>query len=73
VDTDDLIGRLPEAYAVALRLHERGRDDAIAERLGIDPQSVAPLLRVAEAKLERLRASTDADEACGTQETLAEK
>jgi hypothetical protein len=65
VDPDDLIGRLPEAYAIALRLHERGRDEAIAEQLGIAPQSVAALLRVAEAKLERLRSSTDAPKPAG--------
>jgi hypothetical protein len=69
VDSDDLIGRLPEAYAVALRLHERGRDAAIAEQLGIAPQSVAALIRVAEATLERLRASIDASPAGGAQET----
>lgn len=63
MDPDDLVGRLPEAYAVALRLHWRGRDDAIAEQLGIAPQSVAALLHVAEAKLERLRESVDASAA----------
>jgi hypothetical protein len=65
VNSDDLIGRLPEAYAVALRLHRRGRDDVIADQLGIAPQSVAALLRVAEAKLERLRSSTDAPKPAG--------
>jgi hypothetical protein len=72
VDLDDIIGRLPEANAVALRLHERGRDDAIAEQLGIAPQSVAALLRVAQAKLERLRASIDASAVGRARETRRE-
>lgn len=45
---------LPEAYAEAIRLHEAGLDDLIPDRLEIPPESVDPLLRLAEAKLARL-------------------
>jgi hypothetical protein len=47
--------RLPATYADALRLREHGEtDEAIAARLGIEPEAVAPLVRVAEAKLAAL-------------------
>jgi len=59
VDRDAALQRLPQPYAVALRLHEDGRDDEIAERLGIAPEAVAPLLQLAEAKLVRLLASDE--------------
>jgi DNA-directed RNA polymerase specialized sigma24 family protein len=50
---DDLDG-LPEAYATALRLRDAGcTDEMIADRLGIEPEAVAPLLRIALAKLAR--------------------
>jgi DNA-directed RNA polymerase specialized sigma24 family protein len=62
VRRDEALQRLPEAYAVALRLHAEGRDDAIAERLGIGRESVGPLLRLAEAKLARLLGSIDVTE-----------
>ena len=45
---------LPEPYAAALRLHDRGLDDRIADELGIDPAGVPALLQLAEAKLVRL-------------------
>jgi DNA-directed RNA polymerase specialized sigma24 family protein len=48
------ISRLPEPYAAAMRLHDQGFDDRIAARLGIDPAGVPALLRLAEAKLQRL-------------------
>jgi DNA-directed RNA polymerase specialized sigma24 family protein len=47
--------RLPATHAEALRLREHGEtDEAIAGRLGIEPEAVAPLVRVAEAKLAAL-------------------
>jgi DNA-directed RNA polymerase specialized sigma24 family protein len=49
-----MLRRLPEPYAEAIRLHDSGQDDAIAERLGIESESVGPLIEVAEAKLARL-------------------
>ena len=50
---DELDG-LPEAYATALRLRDAGcTDEMIADRLGIEPEAVAPLLRIAVAKLAR--------------------
>ena len=47
--------RLPATYAEALRLRERGEtDEAIAAQLGMEPEAVEPLVRVAEAKLAAL-------------------
>jgi len=47
--------RLPEAHAEALRLRDRGvGEEAIAELLEIPIEAVAPLVRIAEAKLARL-------------------
>lgn len=46
---------LPEAHAVALRMRDAGQDKgAIATALGIELESVEPLLRLAEAKLQLL-------------------
>jgi hypothetical protein len=45
---------IPEPYAIALRLHDAGSDELIAERLGIAAETVAPVLEIAEAKLSRL-------------------
>jgi len=48
----DTLDDLPEAYATALRLREAGcTDEMIADRLDIEPEAVAPLLRIAVAKL----------------------
>ena len=48
-------GRLPATYAEALRLREHGEsEEAIAAQLGIEPEAVEPLVRVAEAKLAAL-------------------
>jgi DNA-directed RNA polymerase specialized sigma24 family protein len=50
---DELDG-LPDAYATALRLREAGcSDEMIADRLDIEPEAVAPLLRIATAKRSR--------------------
>ena len=50
---DELEG-LPEAYATALRLRDAGcSDEMIADRLEIEPEAVAPLLRIATAKRAR--------------------
>ena len=49
------IDELPESYAVALRLRDAGHDNtAIATALGIELESVEPLLRLANTKLEQL-------------------
>ena len=56
MDREAALDRLPQAYAIALRLHAENRDDVIAECLGIAPEGIAPLLRLAEAKLARLLA-----------------
>jgi hypothetical protein len=58
VDRSTAIDRLPEAYAVAVRLQDEGHDDqAIAVRLGLAPAAVGPLLRVAAAKLHTILAA----------------
>ena len=49
------LARLPATYADALRLRARGLDEpAIATELGLEPQAVGPLVRVATAKLATL-------------------
>ena len=54
MDRSRAIELLPEAYAEALRLVDAGQSDSIAERLGIPPEAVGPLLRLARAKLAAL-------------------
>lgn len=45
----------PAAYATALRLRRAGADHAaIAARLGVAPEAVPTLLRIADAKLAQL-------------------
>lgn len=56
----ELLGRLPHAHAVALRLRDAGADDAvIAVALAIEPESVPSLLAVAAAKADRILRSGD--------------
>ncbi len=58
MDRSTAIDRLPEAYAAALRLQDEGHDDkVIAVRLDLAPAAVAPLLRVAAAKLHSILAA----------------
>jgi DNA-directed RNA polymerase specialized sigma24 family protein len=60
MDLAAALNELPEVHAAALRLHRDGTDAAeIAEQLGIEVEAVAPLLRVAEAKLASLLAAPD--------------
>src|SRR5712691_12138549 len=66
MDLATAMNELPEVHAAALRLHRAGMDAAgIAEELGIEPEAVAPLLRVAEAKLASLLAAPDPPEKGG--------
>lgn len=54
--------RLPEAYAVALRLRDAGTpDNGICDRLGIEPEGLETLMVVADRKLaaELGRGSSD--------------
>lgn len=47
------LDRLPLLYATVLRLRAAGlSDEAIAARLEMRPEAVAPLLRTARAKLD---------------------
>ena len=58
MDRSTAIDRLPEAYAVALRMQDEGHDDqAIAVRLGLALAAVGPLLRMAAAKLHTILAA----------------
>src|SRR5262249_10148774 len=51
----EALSQLPVAYAVALRLSELGvSTDVIAHAVGIEPDAVDPLLRLAHAKLREL-------------------
>ncbi len=55
MDRTEAIARLPEAYAVALRLRDAGVTHAqLAAGFGIEPQSVPSFLRIADAKLAEL-------------------
>ena len=55
MDRAEAVRLLPEKYARALVLRDQGCDDArIATALDIVPEAIGPLLRLAEAKLQRL-------------------
>jgi hypothetical protein len=55
MDRDKALEHLPETHATALRLRSRGFDErAIADALAIEPEAVALLLQVADAKLDAL-------------------
>jgi DNA-directed RNA polymerase specialized sigma24 family protein len=60
MDLAAALDELPEVHAAAIRLHRAGMDTAgIAAELGIEVEAVAPLLRVAEAKLAALLEAPD--------------
>ena len=49
------LAELPTVHALALRLSDDGEPpDRIARLLGIEPEAVVPLLKVASAKLEEI-------------------
>ena len=55
MDRKRALARLPEKYAAALRLLDRGvSSDEIATALELEPEAVALLLRLARAKLVAL-------------------
>jgi hypothetical protein len=55
MDRAEAVRLLPEKYARALVLRDQGCDDVrIAAALDIVPEAIGPLLRLAEAKLQRL-------------------
>jgi hypothetical protein len=57
VDREQALEQLPETHAAALRLRSRGLDDdAIAAALTLEPEAVALLLQIADAKLAALLA-----------------
>jgi DNA-directed RNA polymerase specialized sigma24 family protein len=54
------IEELPEAYARALSLRDKGVGaEVIAAELGIVPEAVSSMLRLADAKLARLMENGD--------------
>ena len=58
-ESDD-VNRLPETYALALRLRSEGLgDDAIGRVLDIETESVGPLLDLAASKLAGLACRCD--------------
>ena len=57
MDREQALEQLPETHAAALRLRSRGLDDdAIAAALTLEPEAVALLLQIADAKLAALLA-----------------
>jgi DNA-directed RNA polymerase specialized sigma24 family protein len=55
MERGEAIERLPATYAAVIGLlDDDASNDAIAERLGVDPTVVGPLIAVALAKLARL-------------------
>jgi DNA-directed RNA polymerase specialized sigma24 family protein len=62
VTHDEALALLPPAYAQALQLQDRGYDEQqIAAELAIEAAAIGPLLRLANAKLARLLATTGQD------------
>jgi hypothetical protein len=59
MDRTAAIAKLPDAYATALRLRDEDvGNEEIAARLGIELEAVAPLLRIAAAKLGAIVGAT---------------
>jgi DNA-directed RNA polymerase specialized sigma24 family protein len=55
MDRAEAVRLLPQKYARALTLRDQGCDNAqIAAALGIVPEAIGTLLRLAEAKLQQL-------------------
>lgn len=60
MDRETALSKLPQTYEEALRLRDKGLEDvALANALGIEPEAVANLIRLAEAKLNRLVEAVD--------------
>jgi hypothetical protein len=58
MDDPKALARLPRPYALALRLHAAGVDDAlIADCVGVEPEALPALLEIATAKLDNLTRS----------------
>ena len=55
MDETSALSELPETYRMVLELHRAGRSThEVAGMLGIDREAVAPMIRIALAKLARL-------------------
>lgn len=58
----EALRRLPETYALGLRLRDAGTpEEVIADRLGVEPEALGPLLALAEAKLATILGTSDAE------------
>lgn len=68
MDRSTALGRLPAAYATALRLNDEGADHAtIARALDVAPEAVPRLLEIGAAKLDAILVRRFAHrEPCGT-------
>jgi hypothetical protein len=57
----EALQRLPEPYALGLRLRDAGTPEGmIADRLGVEPEALGPLLALAEVKLATILGTSDA-------------
>jgi DNA-directed RNA polymerase specialized sigma24 family protein len=55
VDRNAALGQLPDTYAQALQLRDRGQSPtSIADTLAVDPAGIDTLLELADAKLSRI-------------------
>lgn len=55
VDRAEALRGLPDTYAIALRLRDEGVElETVARVLGVEPEAVGPLLKLADAKLAGL-------------------
>jgi hypothetical protein len=73
VDRQSAIERLPQTYASALALRDRGFDDAaIATTLSLELEAVPALLRVAEEKLAALTDENEPERGRGGQTSRSE-
>jgi DNA-directed RNA polymerase specialized sigma24 family protein len=58
----EALQRLPEPYALGLRLRDAGTpEETIADRLGVEPEAVGPLLALAEGKLATILGTSEAE------------
>jgi DNA-directed RNA polymerase specialized sigma24 family protein len=67
VQDDEAIAQLPVVYQRVLRWLDQGwSGEQIAARLGIDPEAVDPLIRLAQAKLARVTDAAADERSPGT-------
>lgn len=58
----EALQRLPEPYALGLRLRDAGTpEEVIADRLGVEPEALGPLLALAEVKLATILGTSEVE------------